>query len=186
MSFRPLTHDHAHFLFEFLLPQLGSEHATTMRVLESVPPAQEAYRPAPQCRSAFELARHIAFTEMWFLDGVLELQLGEDEVPPGGVTTCGHVCHWYRENFAKRIAALKALSSEHLATPVNFIGLRTYPAVVLLNNAIRHSVHHRGQLSAYLRPMGARVPAIYVESGDESFPEAREEAPPPARIPSTF
>ena len=34
----------------------------------------------------------------------------------------------------------------------------------------RHSVHHRGQLSAYVRPMGARVPAIYVESADEPFP----------------
>jgi hypothetical protein len=39
---------------------------------------------------------------------------------------------------------------------------------------IRHSVHHRGQLSAYLRPMGAKVPAIYVESGDEPYPPPGE------------
>jgi uncharacterized damage-inducible protein DinB len=65
---------------------------------------------------------------------------------------------------------LKKLSKENLATRVDFIGLRNDPAVAYLNIAIRHSVHHRGQLSAYLRPMGARVPAIYVESADEPFP----------------
>jgi uncharacterized damage-inducible protein DinB len=32
---------------------------------------------------------------------------------------------------------------------------------------MKHSVHHRGQLSSYLRPMGAKVPAIYGGSGDE-------------------
>lgn len=186
MNLHPLSHDQARFLFEFLLPQLESEHATTLRVLDAVPPEQEAYRPAPGSRSAFELARHIAFTEVWFLDGVIDLQLKDDDVPPGGVVTCRHVCHWYKENFSKRIAALKGLSSEHLAAPVDFIALRTYPAVALLNNAIRHSIHHRGQLSAYLRPMGARVPAIYVESGDEAFPEDRKTTTPPDRIPPTF
>ena len=186
MSLLPITHDQARFLFEFLLPQLESEHVTTQRVIASVPPEQEGYRPTPKSRSAFELARHIAFTETWFLDGVIDLQLKDDEVPPGGVSNCQHVHHWYRGNFSKRISALKGLSSEHLAMPVDFIGLRQYPAVVLLNNAIRHSVHHRGQLSAYLRPMGAAVPAIYVESGDEVFPEAGELTLPPDRIPPTF
>ncbi|MBI2680442.1 MAG: hypothetical protein HYX25_05475 [Candidatus Solibacter usitatus] len=65
---------------------------------------------------------------------------------------------------------LEALSGEELAMPVDFIGLRNDPAVCYLNIANRHSVHHRGQLSAYLRPMGANVPAIYVESADETFP----------------
>jgi uncharacterized damage-inducible protein DinB len=65
---------------------------------------------------------------------------------------------------------LKELSNKDLATPVDFIGLRNDPAVAYLNIAILHSVHHRGRLSAYLRPMGARVPAIYAESADEPFP----------------
>jgi uncharacterized damage-inducible protein DinB len=65
---------------------------------------------------------------------------------------------------------LEALPGEDLAMSVDFMGLRNDPAVAYLNIAIRHSVHHRGQLSAYLRPMGAKVPAIYVESADELFP----------------
>jgi uncharacterized damage-inducible protein DinB len=58
---------------------------------------------------------------------------------------------------------------------VPWLGLRNDPAVAYLNIAIRHTVHHRGQLSAYLRPMGARVPAIYVASADEPFDASAEE-----------
>jgi uncharacterized damage-inducible protein DinB len=48
---------------------------------------------------------------------------------------------------------------------------------------MRHSVHHRGQLSTYLRAMGAKVPAIYVESADEPYPSSDGNVasePPPA------
>jgi uncharacterized damage-inducible protein DinB len=79
---------------------------------------------------------------------------------------------------------LEGLSGEHVTTSVDFIGLRNDPAVTYLNIAIRHSVHRRGQLSTYLRGMGARVPAIYVESADEPYPPsdlsiaARQQQPP--------
>jgi uncharacterized damage-inducible protein DinB len=43
-----------------------------------------------------------------------------------------------------------------------------YPAVLYLQFALNHSIHHRGQLSVYLRPMGAKVPSIYGESYDDS------------------
>jgi uncharacterized damage-inducible protein DinB len=43
-----------------------------------------------------------------------------------------------------------------------------FPGVDYLSLSLRHSVHHRGQLSAYLRPMGAKVPGIYGPSGDET------------------
>jgi uncharacterized damage-inducible protein DinB len=48
------------------------------------------------------------------------------------------------------------------------------PAVMYLNFLLHHSIHHRGQLSMYLRPMGAKVPAIYGESYDSA--EARKAA----------
>jgi uncharacterized damage-inducible protein DinB len=48
------------------------------------------------------------------------------------------------------------------------------PAVMYLNFILHHTVHHRGQLSTYLRPMGAKVPAIYGESYDST--EARKAA----------
>lgn len=74
---------------------------------------------------------------------------------------------------AAAIASLKGLSAEHLAAPVQFFHM-TMPAVVYLNFMLLHSAHHRGQLSAYLRPMGAKVPSIYGGSADEPFEAAAQ------------
>jgi hypothetical protein len=53
-----------------------------------------------------------------------------------------------------------------LAKPMDFRGLLTLPSVAFLRVGLSHSVHHRGQLSMYLRPIGAAVPSIYGESYD--------------------
>jgi uncharacterized damage-inducible protein DinB len=175
--------EQASFLLRFLLPQLKSEQAITHKILSAVPPDRESYRPAAASRSALELARHIAVTEIWFLDGVISKHFEETVRPADSVRTCSDVAHWYVENVDRRMSRLEGLSGDDLATPVDWIGLRKDPAVAYLNIAIRHSVHHRGQLSAYLRSMGAKVPAIYVESADEPFPPidgSSPKQPPPA------
>jgi uncharacterized damage-inducible protein DinB len=164
-----MTPDQARFLFEFLLPQFESEQTVTRKILSSVPPDKGDYRPHAKSKSAFELARHIAVCEIWFVDAIINRRFGEVMAVPQAVSTCQHVVQWYAENFTLRMPILKKLSNEELATPVDYIGLRNDPAVAYLNIAIRHSVHHRGQLSSYLRPVGARVPAIYVESADEPY-----------------
>jgi uncharacterized damage-inducible protein DinB len=104
---------------------------------------------------------------MWFLDAVIHRRFGETMPPPAEVKTCRDVAQWYEQSFVQRLPLLEALSGEDLKTPVDFIGLRNDPAVAYMNIAIRHSVHHRGQISTYLRAMGAKVPAIHVESSDE-------------------
>lgn len=160
----------AAFLFDYLLPQLQSEHAVTMRILAAVPAPHEDYRPHKDSRSTFELARHIVYTEIWFLDAILHHRFQDDDaLLQDAPRTCAELAVWYSVNFASRVECLKALSAERLAMPVDWLGLRNDPAVTYLNISIRHAVHHRGQLSAYLRPMGASVPALYVESADETF-----------------
>ena len=59
------------------------------------------------------------------------------------------------------------MTPQQLATPVNFLGLFNFPAYVYLGLVNNHSIHHRGQLSTYLRPMGSKVPSIYGGSADE-------------------
>lgn len=160
----------AKILLNFFLPQLQSEQATTKKILLAIPPDQSGYKPVQACRSALGLAWHTAATEMWFLDAIIEHLFREDDLPkPAALQTGADVARWYDENFAQRLPRLAALSGEHLATPVNYLGILNDPAVAYLSFAIRHSVHHRGYLAAYLRPMGAKVPAIYVESADEPF-----------------
>jgi uncharacterized damage-inducible protein DinB len=162
--------DQAIFLLQFLLPQLKSEQTVTKKIISAVPSDRGDFKPHPKCISAFGLAWHIAVVEMWFLDAVLHRHFGETAAKPGYVYHSAHVAEWYDQNFGQRFPRLQSLSGEDLIQKVDFIGLRNDPAVAYLNIAIRHSVHHRGQLSTYLRAMGEKVPAIYVESADEPYP----------------
>ncbi len=68
--------DQATFLLRFLLPQLKSEKAITKKILLSVPPEQESYKPAAKCMSALELSRHLTFVEIWFLDAIIHRHFG--------------------------------------------------------------------------------------------------------------
>lgn len=167
--------EEAEFLRQFLMPQLRSEQAVTRRILSAMPPDHGDYRPHARSRIALRLAKHICGTELWFLDGVIERHFGDGPDIPESLKTGSDVAGWHAEQFAQRAARIEKLTGEELATPVDWLGLRNDPAVAYLNIAIRHTVHHRGQLSAYLRPMGAKVPAIYVESADEPFSAGPEE-----------
>src|SRR5215471_3841683 len=106
-----MTPDQAKFLFEFLLPQLESEQIVTRKILSSVPPEQGGYRPDPKSRSAFELARHIAVVEIWFLDAIIDRRFGEVPPLPEAVSDCQHIVQWYAENFTRRMPILKELSN---------------------------------------------------------------------------
>ena len=73
---------------------------------------------------------------------------------------------------AEDIARVTSLGADGLTRIVDFRGLFQLPAVVYLHTVQIHSIHHRGQLSMYLRPMGAKVPAIYGESYDSARAKA--------------
>ena len=66
---------------------------------------------------------------------------------------------------------------EQLLTPIEFFGVFNLPAALYLGFLNNHSIHHRGELTTYLRPMGSKVPSIYGGSYDEPFnpPAAAEE-----------
>jgi DinB family protein len=82
------------------------------------------------------------------------------------VTTPSSTSAWYEEHANKAAAALAAVSGANLAKNLHF-AIFDLPAVTYIGLMLSHSAHHRGQLSAYLRPMGAKVPRIYGGSADE-------------------
>ena len=53
-----------------------------------------------------------------------------------------------------------------LTNVIDLLGMIQAPGINFLAMSIKHSVHHRGQLSTYLRPMGGKIPGIYGPSGD--------------------
>jgi uncharacterized damage-inducible protein DinB len=93
---------------------------------------------------------------------------------PESIRNAADVAAWYGEAFQANFDRLARLSSDQLVKVIDFRGRFQFPAVLYLQFAINHSIHHRGQLSVYLRPMGAKVPSIYGESYDDA--QARKAA----------
>jgi len=165
----PLKPEQATFLLQLYLLSLQREQPLTARVLAAVPPDRGDYRPAPESRAALDLAWHIAMVEIRFLNAVAagEFNYAGSE-RPAGVKTGAEVARWYAESCERSLARLTPLGSEQLLKVLDFRGLFQFPAVVYLQFALNHTIHHRGQLSVYLRPMGAKVPSIYGESYDDA------------------
>jgi len=160
--------EQASFLLHSLyLPDLTNEQRITKGVIEAIPSDKGDFRPDAVSKSALDLAWHIVSTEMRFMDAVAAG--GFDFTPkprPDSIRTSGDLAVWYMDNFGPRFEKLKTLSNEQLAKIVDFRGMFQLPAVMYLGFVVHHTIHHRGQLSAYLRPMGAKVPSIYGESYD--------------------
>ena len=165
----------AFLLHEVFLPNLNNEHRITKSVIEAIPLDKGDYRPDEVARPALELAWHIASTEMRFLNAVAAGGFDFTPMPrPESIKTSADLASWYAENFASHLAPVTKLSNEQLMKIVDFRGMFQLPAVMYLNFVLHHTVHHRGQLSTYLRSMGGKVPAMYGESYDSA--EARKAA----------
>ena len=171
-----LQPDQANFLLHgVFLPGLKNEQRITRGVIEAIPLDKGDYRPDEFSKSALDLAWHIAATEMRFMEAVAagEFDFGPRPIPDS-IKNSADLSAWYTNNFAPRFETLTTLTNEQLLKIVDFRGLFQLPAVMYLNFVVHHSIHHRGQLSAYLRAAGGKVPAIYGESYDSA--EARKAA----------
>lgn len=144
------------------------ELETTKKVIAAIPDDKSGYRPDPNARTAKELAWHLANTDVQFLDGIADLNF-KMATPENKPKTSAELVEWYDINFKRAAAKVAALSPQQLLTPVSFAGVFNFPAVFYLGFLNNHSIHHRGQLATYLRPMGAKVPAIYGGSFDYPF-----------------
>jgi uncharacterized damage-inducible protein DinB len=80
--------------------------------------------------------------------------------------TVAEVVAFYERELPATLAAVKAMSAEDLTRAVDYFGMMQLPAVSFLGLANNHSIHHRGQLAAYLRALGSKVPDLYGPSAD--------------------
>jgi len=160
-----------------MLDGLMREAEITKKVLAAVPDAASGYKPDPNARTAKELAWHIANSDVQFLDAIADLKFNM-ESPEKKPETTAEIVEWYDENIKRGIARVSALTADQLSTPIEFFGVFNLPGVLYLGFLNNHSIHHRGELATYLRPMGSKVPSIYGGSFDEPFqmPEPKAEA----------
>jgi uncharacterized damage-inducible protein DinB len=160
---------------DFFVRNLEMECPTTKKVLAAVPNDKKTYKPDEKSKSAHDLAWHIASSDIWFIDSVLNasFDMTDGEGPPAPATIA-EIVTWYEMNYTDRIAKLKSAPIEKLLKPTPFFGMMELPALMYMNFMTHHMVHHRGQLAAYLRAMGGKVPSIYGGSADEPFQAAAQ------------
>jgi uncharacterized damage-inducible protein DinB len=152
----------------FLIADFENEMQATLRVIEAVPDNHLDYQPDPKSKTGLGLIRHIALEDAWLLNSIAN---GEFAPPPDDSDACGimtpaDASARYKEGVPAALNRVRALSGEKLVNVLDLLGMIQAPAINLLAMAAKHSVHHRGQLSSYLRAMGGKVPGIYGPSAD--------------------
>jgi uncharacterized damage-inducible protein DinB len=161
--------DQASAILDLFTRTIEQESAATNKVIAAVPHGNREYKPDPKSRSAWELSVHLAVSDIWFADSILNgaFQWTGEPPTPAEMTDPAAVAKWRERHLGERLAKLRGMTLEQLLKPVEFFGTKG-PAVTWLAMMNNHSVHHRGQLAAYLRAAGSKVPAIYGISADEN------------------
>jgi uncharacterized damage-inducible protein DinB len=160
-------------MVDALLPELDREIATTRQVLERVPAEQLNWKPHARSFSLGALASHLATLPTW---GTTTLNESEVDIgtapPPASLPSKADILTTFETGAAAARAALKdKTDAELLATWTLKRGGHTVfsmpKSTVLRSFVLSHMVHHRGQLSVYLRLLDVPVPSIYGPSADE-------------------
>lgn len=141
----------------------NDESKTTRTVLARIPEGSD-YKPDPKSRTAKEIAWQIVCEEKMIIEA---LETGKAEwAPPAEPATMKDVLDAYTTQSADITARWERLPAERWGGSLEFFGGQR-PASAMAWSFLFDIVHHRGQISTYLRPMGSTVPQIYGPSADE-------------------
>lgn len=139
------------------------ESRTTQKVLARIPEGSD-YRPDPKSRTAQEIAWQIVNEERMIIEA---LETGAFAwSPPPLPATMKEVCDTYEKQAPDIVERWQALPPERWDATLEFFG-NTRPASPMAWSFLFDIVHHRGQITTYLRPMGSTVPQVYGPSADE-------------------
>jgi uncharacterized damage-inducible protein DinB len=161
-----------------LLPEFDHEMSTTRKTLERVANDRFGWKPHDKSMSMGALATHLANIPTWALHTINQESI--DLAPPGAAPlqvpeahTQAEVLDRFDQNVASAREAIAAASDETLLQHWSLLHggnkLLTLPRIAVLRSfVLNHSIHHRGQLSVYLRLNDIPVPSIYGPSADEA------------------
>jgi uncharacterized damage-inducible protein DinB len=163
-------------IIQTLLPEFDHEMANTRRLLEIIPEADAGWRPHPKSYSLGELGAHIALLPLWgnFVLRQPELDLGlpaNTSIAQAPFTTVAALLDQFDRHVREARAALT--STPDAAMGVTWTlknrGAAVFSAPragVLRSFILSHMIHHRGQLSVYLRLRDVPLPSLYGPTAD--------------------
>ena len=156
-----------------LLPEFDHEMSATRRALERIPEDRLDFRPHDKSWTLRELAAHVAQIPAWtpITLATTELDISQPfERPP--CETKADILAAFDGAREQARAAIASATEEALRAPWTLksgdhVAFTLPREAVLRSFVLNHGIHHRGQLTVYLRLTGAPVPALYGPSGDE-------------------
>lgn len=158
-------------LSQQLIPEFDMEMATTRRLLERLPAARMEWKPHPKSFPLGHLAQLIARMPGWNTHVLREPHLDLSVGPQYTFETPETLLAEFDAAVREARAAMAAASDAHYATPWSLtFGERvlfTLPRGDMVRQNINHLIHHRGQLSVYLRLLDVPLPSIYGPTADE-------------------
>jgi len=159
---------------EFFLQLCSTEFPRFVGVLQATPAGPLDYRPHPRSRSASELIAHLIGHEQDLLELVETGDINHRmQVPFGEVSEAIEIYREAHEALKPKLAALDDGAWESMGRfLVQGNLVMQSPRRDLAWMLLLDAVHHRGQLSTYLRPMGGTVPSIYGPSADTMMAKA--------------
>ena len=159
--------EQAKFLAGVIGQNLQGEWMHTYKAINAIVDGKKDYAPAANSRSAWDLAYHIAVCDVGFLEAVANNSFASFPAKTDAKTV-PQLAEWYKHQMPKALEKVLALEGNHLSKIVESWGLKL-PSVSYLMFCNNHMIHHRGQLTTYIRPTGGRVPAMYGASFDEKL-----------------
>jgi uncharacterized damage-inducible protein DinB len=163
-------------LKELFLAELDREVARSRHALEQVPEGKFDWKPHEKSMIFGYLANMVATIPSWL---AMEITQNELDVAPAGGGQMDQTRKDTSEALIKALdksagearTALEKTTDEHLMTPWKLLArgqvVLEAPRHVMIQDTINHWAHHRGQMTVYLRLMGAKVPALYGPSADD-------------------
>jgi uncharacterized damage-inducible protein DinB len=139
------------------------ETKTTSKVISRIPESN-SYKPDPKSRTAMEIAWQIVCEEQMLMDALESGTAAWN--PPATPGTMKEIHEAYDRNSASIVQKLGRLSDAKWNGDIEFFG-NTRVASDFAWSFLFDIVHHRGQITTYLRPMGSTVPQVYGPSADE-------------------
>lgn len=153
--------------------QLAREMQTTLKVMRAFPAEQAGFQPHPRSGSAMQLFHTFGIEQgvaLMAVNGNLDLSRAFSAPPPASL---GDALGAFERNAAAVVAAARAAKPSAWGRPQPFFTgpkqMGEVPAGIIASMMLADQIHHRGQLSVYLRMAGGKVPSIYGPSADEPW-----------------
>ncbi len=156
---------------ETFLPEFDQEMATTRRLLERVPGEKGTWKPHPKSFPLGHLAQLVSWMPGWIANTVKETALDLAGAPGYSFEATATLLKEFDRNVAAARAAVAASKDADYAVKWSLKHgervLFAAPRGVVVRNHLDHLIHHRGQLTVYLRLLDVPIPPIYGPTADE-------------------